>query len=321
MNIPCAMIRDLLPLYAEKMVESETETLIKDHLKTCPDCRQRLNGIEQKGSIPLKGSHDTPAVTAKPLKALKKEIAKRRWCAAAMAALLVFAVLYPWAVRQNEMKQVAWEDGLIEVKGTEIRPYEEMYGVSAESAQAEPVEALVINVSGRINGTRETMVTDEDGKSTLLLQGWTSQRGGSLSGNYNEMVFCPVPDRLIYEDGVQNVLLWGEPMNGGVVTLPRLALSFYLLLAAGLAAVSGIAWFLLRCRDKSWIVRQVFFSPAAYLIAHFLVKGTRTATFFLERDLAAILLTALALYILITLAWQMVLMRKREKTDNTVEIK
>ena len=32
MKIPCSVIRDLLPLYAEKMVEPETENLVAEHL-------------------------------------------------------------------------------------------------------------------------------------------------------------------------------------------------------------------------------------------------------------------------------------------------
>ena len=39
MKLPCAVIRDLLPLYAEDMVEPETTDLIGRHLADCPACR------------------------------------------------------------------------------------------------------------------------------------------------------------------------------------------------------------------------------------------------------------------------------------------
>ena len=38
MRITCNTIRDLLPLFAEKMTEPETQSLIEEHLKECPEC-------------------------------------------------------------------------------------------------------------------------------------------------------------------------------------------------------------------------------------------------------------------------------------------
>ena len=38
MKLPCAVVRDLLPLFAEKMTEPETQSLIEEHLKECPEC-------------------------------------------------------------------------------------------------------------------------------------------------------------------------------------------------------------------------------------------------------------------------------------------
>ena len=120
-----------------------------------------------------------------------------------------------------------------------------------------------------------------------------------------------LPDCLLYSVGSQQQLLWGEPMNGGVEGLPRLALAFYIFVAAGLALISGVVWLFLRNRDISWIPRLVFFAPVSYLIAHFLIKGTGTQTFFMERDFISILLISVALYVLFSLVWQIWLERKK----------
>ena len=85
--------------------------------------------------------------------------------------------------------------------------------------------------------------------------------------------------------------------------LPRLALTYYLLIALALAAVSGLAWFILRKRRSGAIARQLFFAPAAWVIAHFLIKGTKAASFFIGRDLIGILVMAAAVYALLTLVW------------------
>ena len=311
MKLPCAVTRDLLPLYAEEMLEPETKELLEQHLKDCPACRKKQSELNTDTNAPVE--------TVKPLQSLKRQIRKRRRAAAVFAALCVFVAVYTFFYHENNMHLVPWEEGLIEVKGIETRPYDEIYGeevceedaVPAQSQDAE-VEVLILRTDIRINGTQETMFRDDDGTTTVILRGWTTQ-SRSMAREYNEMMICPVPDRLIYEGGNQQKLLWGEPLNGGVEILPRLALGYYVIMAAGIALVSGIIWFFLRKSRKSRIVRQVFFAPVSYLAAHFLIKGFRTESFFMERELISILLLTAALYALLTLAWQAFLRQRREQ--------
>jgi len=299
MKLPCAVVRDLLPLYAEKLTEEETKKLVDEHLEDCSECRQRLAEMDTDVVAPVE--------SAEPLMALKKELRKRRWFSTIAAALLVFVAVYASFYHENKMELVSWRPGLIEVEGVETRPYEAIYGGSETADRSESAaDVLVLRVDGRINGTSESVFMDDDGSRTVVLQGWSSNHdAGNLIKEYNEMLLCPVPDRLIYNAGSQQKLLWGEPMNGGVEILPRLALAFYVLVAAGLALLMGAVWLLLRKRERSWIPRQLFFAPVSYLIAHFLIKGTRTESFFMERDFFSILLIATALYALLSLSWQL----------------
>ena len=305
MKLPCAVVRDLLPLYAEKMVEPETRALIDGHLGECEECQRRLAGIEAGDVAPVEEA-------AGPLKALKREIRKRRWFAALIAALCVFIAGYTVNYRQNSLKLLPWEDGLIEVKGVESRPYEDVYGVRPEGQEAE-VEALVLDVDDRITGTEERRFEEEDGSTTVVLRGWgRSLKQRNSRRNFNEMVLHPVPDRVIYDSGDGQALIWGEPSSGGVELLPRLSLAYYALMALALAALLGLVWFVLRRRDHSRILRQLFFAPASYVVAHLLIKGTRARSFSLEHDLFSILLIAAALYALASLAWQVWLRRRKE---------
>jgi hypothetical protein len=211
------------------------------------------------------------------------------------------------------MELVPWQNGLIEVEGIEARSYSEVFEGEVSSVSSEStVDVLVLKYDSIINGIQESMFKDDDGTVTELLQGWSSQsRRNSLTKDYSEMTLYPVPDRLLYSVGSQQRLLWGEPMNGGVEVLPRLALAFYIYVAAGLALITGAVWFFLRNRESSWIPRQIFFGPVSYLIAHFLIKGTGTQTFFMERDFISIILIAVALYTLFSLAWQIWLEHKK----------
>lgn len=315
MKLPCAVVRDLLPLYAEKMTEPETQALVEAHLGDCPECRRRLSEIDATETV-------APVEAIVPLKALKQEILKRRWMTAVAAALIVFVAVYTCFYRAGEMRLLPWEDGLIEVKGVETRPCEGLYEHGSrvvvadglpERSQEAVADVLVLDVDARINATEASVFTEDDGTSTVILQGWSSdRRGRGGRGEYDEMIFYPVPDRLIYSDGSRQTLLWGEPADGGVEVLPRLALAYYVLLAAAAAAALGLLWLLFRNRDKKGMLRQLFFAPASYVIAHLLIKGFRTTSYFMEQDLLSIVLIAAALYILLTLLWQAWLRRRRE---------
>ena len=140
----------------------------------------------------------------------------------------------------------------------------------------------------------------------------TNQGSNHQTQSYYESTYYPVPDRLIYGFEQPQVLLWGTPLNGGTVVLPRLALGYYLLIAAGLSGLLGLLWGFFRKWDYSWILRQLFFAPISYILSHILLKGTKTTSNFMEHDLFSILLVALAVYAFLSIAWQVFLNRRKE---------
>lgn len=50
-DLPCAVVRDLLPLYHDGVVSSDTSELIEAHLEGCESCRDELNSIRTDESI------------------------------------------------------------------------------------------------------------------------------------------------------------------------------------------------------------------------------------------------------------------------------
>ena len=50
-GLPCAVVRDLLPLYHDRVVSEETADLIEAHLEGCEDCRAELNSIRSDEQI------------------------------------------------------------------------------------------------------------------------------------------------------------------------------------------------------------------------------------------------------------------------------
>lgn len=68
MKNECNIIRDILPLYAEKMVSNDTAEFVREHLEICPACRAELEKMKE----PVQPE---PDIDAAPLKRLKKTAA------------------------------------------------------------------------------------------------------------------------------------------------------------------------------------------------------------------------------------------------------
>lgn len=307
MKIPCSVIRDLLPLVAEKLVEPDTDTLVEEHLSECADCRQRLSELH---AAPVR-----PVDTADELRNLKKQIRKRRLCAALIAALCVFIAVFVFFFRtENGYQVILWREDLFEVKGVQTVTPEDRAGRSylmPDDREDLPRpdeyagEALVLVMNNLCNGFDMMTADGEDGSQSVVLRAFGPNRKlmNSAGDSSEEIVLYPVPERLYYDDGELQHLLWGETQNGGGVILPRLTLVYYLLIAAAAALVLGFLWFGFRNRRSGNVLRQLFFAPLSYILSHLLLKGFVTHSFSLFRELICLLLIAAALYFLMTLLW------------------
>ena len=69
MKDECSIVRDLLPLYAEKMVRPATASFVERHLAGCAGCRAEL---EKEKDPPQPAETDTA-----PLRALRRKL--RAW--------------------------------------------------------------------------------------------------------------------------------------------------------------------------------------------------------------------------------------------------
>ncbi len=318
MNLSCSVVNDLLPLYAEELTSEESAALVREHLEGCEACRARLEALRQ----PPEPMREDEA----PMLKMKKELRRRRWRTAGIAALTVFAILFALLARATAEKPLAYSAGLLRVEGLEPGGPEgtDGSGFCPESWQtAYPGQALVIGRNPRVSGVESEFVYDEDsGELTLYLQYYSTSpelarsdleaQEALLRGEVKD-VFYPVPDRVIYGFGAEQKLLWGERMNGGVQILPRLALAYYGLLAAGLTVLLTLLWFAFRKKKAGGALRQLCFAPLSYLLAQLCVKGTETTSFFLLRDLLLIAVEAAVFYALLTLACFMLRQRRADR--------
>ena len=77
MKIECCLVKDILPLYAEKLVSEETASLVEEHLKECADCKKELELISTDSFIELENNGNENIENAMPLKRLANKLSFR----------------------------------------------------------------------------------------------------------------------------------------------------------------------------------------------------------------------------------------------------
>ena len=92
MKLECDVIRDLLPLYAEKLASPASSALVEQHLAACPACRAELEQMEKP--VPVQPEPQPDA----PLRSIRKTLQKKsiRIAAAAVLAVLCAFGLVFW---------------------------------------------------------------------------------------------------------------------------------------------------------------------------------------------------------------------------------
>lgn len=161
-------------------------------------------------------------------------------------------------------------------------------GLSAVAAESDTVQDTLYDtelVTAILRSGKEGFAAYPDGTYLLALS----------TENCAGIYYSP-------NNGRDDVLLYGARMDGGIVSLPRLALGYYALLALALVAALGLAWLVCRKRPCGRTLGRLALVPLCYLAGHVLVKGFVTTSYQMQRDLALIVLAGALLYGAVLLA-------------------
>ena len=264
MKLSCNIIRDLLPLYAEELASQDSAKVVREHLETCGDCLGALEKMRERPII----LREEPG-----LDALRRGLWKRRLLTA-LCAVLTVCMLGCWFL--------SWLTAPIYLD-----------------------ESIITNIADNHDGTvtismdaaaagRQTFQVEIDpspaGETFVI---WTSRW---QEYNWSEPIPRPFAiTRTVLHDGIylftgqgEDTLIYENPqkfINGGVMTLPRLYLSFYFLLALGLGAVLVVCGLLLRKkRAGAWLTAAGALA-LCYGISQGVVCGFTFASFFAEQEL------------------------------------
>ena len=216
MKLSCNIIRDLLPLYAEGMISSDSREVVEEHLCDCAPCRNVLAQLRQETVVP------TQTDTA-PLEHLGRNIRRRRVSAAVLAILITATVLFAVFNYFYSPVYLSAEEAVVSVtKNGDI--------VTVElSAQAEYCrwEDSVDPDTGRksvtfIAARHRWNVLLED----MFGPGVDHSRKMHLAAN-KDIWYASTGS------GEADTLLWGAEPSGGRISLPRLVLGYYFMMSLG----------------------------------------------------------------------------------------
>ena len=172
-RLPCHIVRDLLPLYADGLTDARTAEDLRAHLETCPDCAAALRAMREGEESASQASQKRDVAY---LKGLRRRTGMIVLGVVLAAALLLTFPAYRIFVRGSEdagaVYRVTSQEGFVTVRGTLSGS-----GMAVADAHADVADGTaVIHVRSVLVGLRRVVTADgrvlwEDGESILYTAG------------------------------------------------------------------------------------------------------------------------------------------------------
>jgi hypothetical protein len=280
MSNKCNLIKDILPLYVEDMVSTDTREFVSEHLEHCAECHAEFEHIRK----PAKFIPDTGIA---PLKRIKKDLFIKRLQTIFFTAMLACAIVVAVFAFLTSPNFFPYSDSLVNVidspNGNIIIAFDnKVTGYSCIKEFNSETETEVY----RINAWTTTwdLYSSNRGKQYMVISSDTETK--------TQIFYAQ-------NDGSEDVLIYGLNVNADedIATLPRLILMPYFILAFLASAILAIARFFLRNKSAIivWIDRTIFL-PISYMVAHLCIKGLSFTTYSSQRDFCIIILVAMLFY-------------------------
>lgn len=281
MSNKCNLIKDILPLYVEDMVSTDTREFVDEHLEHCAECHAEYESM--RNSSKFVPEIDTDIA---PLKRIKKDLYIKRLqtifftaILACAAAMIIFGFL-------TSPKFIPYSDDLLNV---------------IDSNNGNIIVAFDDEVTGY------SCIKEFNGETEVYrLNAWTTtwDLHSTKRGNQNVVIQSEDKSKIqIYfsqNNGSGDVLIYGVNDNTqqDIVTLPRQIFLPYFVLAFLALVILAVLRFLLKNKQSIivWIDRAILF-PISYMAAQLFTKGINFTSYSSQRDFCIMILVAVLLYL------------------------
>ncbi|HBI61765.1 MAG TPA: hypothetical protein DDY31_11240 [Lachnospiraceae bacterium] len=280
MSNKCNLIKDILPLYVENMVSADTREFVSKHLEHCEECYAEFEHMRKPADF-------IPDVDIVPLKRIKKDLFMKRLQTIFFTAILACAIAAVAFGILTSPKFFPYSDNLLNV----------IHGSNG---------SIIITFDNKVTGYSCMEEFDNETETVVYhINAWTTTWDlySSNRGKQNMMIPSDRETKMqifyAQNDGSEDVLIYGvnENTEENSVTLPRLVLMPYFLLALLALVILAILRVLLRNKQAIivWLDRTIPF-PISYMAAHLCTKGIHFTTYSAQRDFCIIILVAMLLY-------------------------
>ena len=280
MNNKCNLIRDILPLYVEDMVSTDTREFVSEHLEHCEACRAELEHMGKPADF-------IPDADIVPLKRVKKELFMKRLQTVFFTAVLACAIVTVVFGILTSPKFFPYSDSLLNVTDS-------------------PNGNIIITFDQKVTGySCIKEYNDETETEIYRVNAWTTDwyLYSSNRGNQNMVIpsegAAKIQIFFTQNNGFEDVLIYGanDTVQQDILTLPRQILLPYFILALLALIILAVLRLLLRNTRAItiWIDRAILF-PISYIAAHLCTKGIRFTTYSSQRDFCIIILVTILFY-------------------------
>lgn len=281
MSNKCNLIKDILPLYVEDMVSTDTREFVSEHLEHCEECRAEFERMRKPADF-------IPDTDILPLKRIKRDLFIKRLQTIFFTAILACAIVAVVFGILTSPKFYPYSDDLLNVVDS-------------------PNGDIIVTFDDKVTGyscTKE--FHDETGTEVYWVNAWTTTWDLYLSNRGNQNVVIPsegatkIQIFFTQNNGSEDVLIYGANDNAqqDIVTLPRQILLPYFILAFIALVILAVLRFILKNKPEIivWFDKAILF-PISYIAAQLCTKGINFTTYSSQRDFCIIVLVAILFYL------------------------
>lgn len=280
MNKQCQLYQALIPQYQDNLLDEEAKALLEEHLETCEDCQAFMLMIEGEGrNYKLSETEEV-----RGFKKLQRNLRTQRYFTIITSVLVTTIFLLSLWNYLTAPTILPYQDNLVEVH--ELSDDQLLVVLDDSVADYE----LYDSSAGELNLTAYTNILyqqqDQPEKKSVLIENASEVDNIYLvQGGQDE-------DRIIYGNNPYP--------NGGRMTLPRLALAYYvkMVVLTLLIGLAGLWWSRRQGRSKL-LLQGIMSVSVSFILATLLVTGLSTSTYTLVRDFSMIIMLTIPISILI----------------------
>ncbi|WP_130805303.1 zf-HC2 domain-containing protein [Senegalia massiliensis] len=278
MKLSCNTIQDLLPLVAEDLASEDTVNIINEHLEKCERCRGEYKELKST-EIDFENEKDLEAI---PLKKVKRKLKNRNIYIGILTALIVSLFLFIAFDKLTKPIPIVYSKAVESIEEDDGKVFIEF---------SEDVSNYEINYSEYYGEVHYDIVAWTTYLSSIFDTGEVKNAVINVKEDKVDVVYY------LNQDGSLDKLIYGESFEKNTITLPRLTINYYFVIAGIVFIIFMILSLIFRKNHRiNKITTPIMILALSYILSHIIILGTNGTTYHMIRDFLFIIITGILLF-------------------------